>query len=523
MAWADTGETRQGHEESDVMTQETSAGTNPRRLGHYICGKRRQSTETIERYAPGNGKLAATVSAGDAADVDAAVGVARRAFDDGDWPRSTGFDRAAVLNRVADLIDANADLLARLDAEEGGKPLRLAMGDIGGAAMLTRYAAGLAVQMHGTTYTNHGPDFTGLVIREPAGVAGLITPWNFPALILCQKLPFALAAGCTVVVKPSELTSSSTLEIARLYAEAGLPAGALNVVTGDGRAGQALAEHAGVDVLSFTGSTATGRKILDASKSNLKKLSLELGGKAANIVFADADLDDAAEGVIFGVFFNNGECCVSAARLLLEDTIADEFLDRLGTAARRLKVGQPLDPSTDVGAMIHGAHLGKVLGHIHAGREQGARVVTGGRRVEGPGLDDGFYVEPTILDGVTPDMTAFTEEIFGPVLSVSRFSGPAEAVELANRVEYGLANSVWSKDIDKVLPVAKQLRSGTVWVNTTIDGPPTMPFGGYKASGFGREMGQAGFEEFTELKSVTIRTGRRSGSFPLGAARVVSG
>jgi acyl-CoA reductase-like NAD-dependent aldehyde dehydrogenase len=275
--------------------------------------------------------------------------------------------------------------------------------------------------------------------------------------------------------------------------------------------------------LSFTGSTATGRKILEASKSNLKKLSLELGGKAANIVFADADLEDAAEGVIFGVFFNNGECCVSAARLLVEDTVADEFLERLTAAARRLKVGQPLDPATDVGAMIHAGHLGKVLGHIQAGREQGARILTGGVRAEGRDLGDGLYVEPTILDGVTPDMTAFTEEIFGPVLSVSRFSDAAEAVTMANAVEYGLANSVWSKDIDKVLPVAKQLRSGTVWVNTTIDGPPTMPFGGYKASGFGREMGQAGFEEFTELKSVTIRTGKRSGSFAFGGPRTVTG
>ena len=501
----------------------TASGPVPRHLGYLIGGEVREPATTLDRFAPGTGALVATVGAGSAHDVDDAVSAARVAFDSGDWPRATGFERAAVLNQVADLIDANADLLARLDAEEGGKPIRLARGDIGGAAMLTRYAAGLAVQMHGTTYTNHGADFTGLVFREPAGVVGLITPWNFPALILCQKLPFALAAGCTVVVKPSELTSSSTLAIARLYAEAGLPAGVLNVVTGDGRAGQALAEHHGVDVLSFTGSTQTGRKILDASKGNLKKLSLELGGKAANIVFADADLDDAVEGVTFGVFFNNGECCVSAARLLVQDSVADELLARLDTAARQLRVGQPLDLTTDVGAMIHQGHLEKVLGHVEKGRAQGARVVTGGTRANGPDLGDGLYVEPTILDGVTAQMEAFTDEIFGPVLSVSRFSDAAEAVALANGVEYGLANSVWSKDIDKVLPVAKALKSGTVWVNTTIDGPPTMPFGGYKSSGFGREMGQAGFEEFTELKSVSIRTGKRSGTFPFGGPRVVTG
>jgi acyl-CoA reductase-like NAD-dependent aldehyde dehydrogenase len=497
--------------------QATASGAN-RRYGNFVDGRWHDGEETLDRSAPGTGRLVSTLVASTPADVDRAVLAARRAFDDGPWPKASGFERAAVLNRVADLIDDNADLLARLDAEEGGKPVRLALGDIAGAATLTRYAAGLAVQMHGSTYTNNGPDFTGLVLREPAGVAGLITPWNFPALILCQKLPFALAAGCTVVVKPSELTSSSSLEIARLYAEAGLPDGALNVVTGDGRAGQALAEHRGVDVLSFTGSTATGRRIIDASKGNLKKLSLELGGKAANIVFADADLEDAAEGVTFGVFFNNGECCVSQARLLVQDSVADDFLEQVAQRTRRLRVGQPLDPASDIGAMIHEPHLNGVLGHIESGADQGAAVLTGGRRATDGDLAAGLYVEPTILDRVRPDMRAFTDEIFGPVLTVTRFSTVDEAVALANNVAYGLANSVWSKNIDTALDVSKQLKSGTVYVNTTIDAPPTMPFGGYKESGVGREMGQAGFEEFTELKSVNIRTGKRAGTFAIGSA-----
>jgi acyl-CoA reductase-like NAD-dependent aldehyde dehydrogenase len=487
-----------------------------REYGHFIDGQWREPHQVIERHAPGTGELVALVGAGTGAEVDDAVRAARREFDRGPWPRATGFERAAVLNRVAGLIDAHAGDLARLDAEEGGKPIRLAQGDIATAATLTRYAAGLAAQMHGLTYTNNGPDFTGLVLREPAGVAGLITPWNFPALILCQKLPFALAAGCTVVVKPSELTSGSTLRIAGLYAEAGLPAGVLNVVTGDGRAGAALAAHHGVDVLSFTGSTATGRKVIDAAKGNLKRLSLELGGKAANIVFADADLDDAAEGVIFGAYFNNGECCVSQARLLVEESIADEFLAVLTARAARLRVGQPLHPTTDVGPMIHSRHLATVLDHVARGRAQGARVAVGGARGTGGDLDGGWFVQPTILDSVTPRMDVFREEIFGPVLTVSRFRDADEAVELANDVEYGLANSVWSKNVDTALTVSKQLRSGTVYVNTTIDAPPTMPFGGYKSSGVGREMGQAGFEEFTELKSVSIRTGKRSGSFPFG-------
>jgi acyl-CoA reductase-like NAD-dependent aldehyde dehydrogenase len=504
------------------MTTETtqvpgSSGTDrPRSYGHFIDGSWREPAGVLQRHAPGTRAVVSTVGAGTAADVDEAVRAARRTFDSGIWSDATGTERARILHRAADMIEANSALLAALDAEEGGKPIRLSEGDIAGAAALTRYAAGLAVQMHGTTYTNHGADHTGLVLREPAGVAGLITPWNFPALILCQKLPFALAAGCTVVVKPSELTSSSTLEIARLYAEAGLPDGVLNVVTGDGRAGQALAEHHGVDVLSFTGSTTTGRKILTASQGNLKKLSLELGGKAANIVFADADLDDAAEGVLFGAFFNNGECCVSQARLLVHDSIADGFLAELKSRVGRIKVGQPLDHATDVGAMIHPGHLEAVLDHVTQGTDQGAQVVVGGARASGPALDQGLFVQPTILDGVDPGMSVFREEIFGPVLTVSRFHDVAEAINLANDVDYGLANSVWSKNVDTVLPVAKALKSGTVYVNTTIDAPPTLPFGGYKTSGVGREMGQAGFEEFTELKSVSIRTGKRSGTFAFG-------
>lgn len=500
------------------MTVQESPATaaGPRRYGNFIAGRWRDAGAELTRHAPGTGSLAAIVAASTASDVNDAVAAARQAFDSGPWPTMPGPERARVLNRVADLIEANADLLARLDAEEAGKPLRLARGDIAGAATLTRYAASLALQMHGTTYTSNGPDYTGLVLREPAGVAGLITPWNFPALILSQKLPFALAAGCAVVVKPSELTSGSTLEIARFYTSAGLPDGVLNVVTGDGRAGQALAEHAAVDVLSFTGSTATGRRVIDASKGNLKKLSLELGGKAANIVFPDADLDDAAEGVTFGAYFNNGECCVSQARLLVHDSVADDFLSELAQRAAALRIGQPLAESTDIGAMIHEDHLNSVLTRIGEGVAHGATLVAGGVRAAGGDLGDGFYVQPTILDAVTPAMPVFREEIFGPVLTVTRFHTVQEAITLANDVEYGLANGIWSKNIDTALTVSKALRSGTVYVNTVIDSPPTMPFGGYKASGVGREMGQAGFEEFTELKSVNIRTGRRAGTFALG-------
>jgi betaine-aldehyde dehydrogenase len=494
--------------------------TTERAYRHFVGGTWAEGgDERIARVAPGTGALVAQVPAGSAEDVDRAVRAARTAFDIGPWPRATAFERSAVLHRLADLIDANAAELARLDAEEGGKPIRLAEGDVAGAAGLVRYAAGLAVQLQGSTHANFGDDFTGLVLREPAGVAGLITPWNFPVLILCQKLPFALAAGCAVVVKPSELTTGTTLEVARLAQEAGLPDGVLNVVTGDGRAGRALAEHHGVDVLSFAGSTATGRHVLDASKGNLKKVSLELGGKAANIVFPDADLDVAAEGVVFGAFFNNGECCVSQARLLVHEQIAAEFVAEVTARTGQLVLGPPLEHTTDVGAMIHAGHLESVLGHVTANAAKGADVLTGGGRATGPAYGDGYYVEPTVLGGVTPNLPAFGEEIFGPVLAVSTFRDTDDAVALANAVDYGLANSVWSKDIDTAVPVARRLKSGSVYVNTTIDAPPVMPFGGYKLSGIGREMGQAGFEEFTELKSVNLRTCRRPGGFAFGARK----
>ncbi|CAL8973211.1 Betaine aldehyde dehydrogenase [Propionicimonas sp. T2.31MG-18] len=497
------------------MAEAAGMTTSVRRLNHYIDGRWvvGEGDTVFSRTAPANGQLVAEVPCATPKEVDNAVAAARRQFEVGAWPRMTGFERAAVLTRVADLIDANAAELARLDSEEGGKPLRLTEGDIAGAATLTRYAAGLATQTHGMTYTTNGPDFTGLVLREPSGVVGLITPWNFPALILCQKLPFALAAGCTVVVKPSEFTSSTTEAIVKLYEEAGLPAGTLNLTLGTGPTGQAITEHMDVDVVSFTGSTATGRHVIDAGKGNLKKLSLELGGKAANIVFADADLEDAIEGVLFGGFFNNGECCVAQSRLLIQDSVADEFLVELARRTRQLTVGDPLDRATDVGALIHEGHLNAVLGHVEKGRSQGAVLVAGGERLRTGQLASGQFISPTILDRVAPDMTAFGHEIFGPVLTATRFSDENDAIRLANAVEYGLSNSIWSKNIDKVLVSAKALKSGTIYVNTTIDAPPQMPFGAYKASGVGREMGLAGFEEFTELKSVNIRTGKRAGTF----------
>ncbi|GAA3933360.1 aldehyde dehydrogenase family protein [Microbacterium soli] len=490
-----------------------------RSVQHFIAGAFEDSAESapIDRSAPATDEVVSVVQAGGPVEVSRAVAAARAAFDDGPWPRMTGMERSVLIGRVADLIERDAATLAALDAEEVGKPIRLAEGDIAGAVGLWRYAASLALTMSGSTYTNNGPDFTGLVLREPIGVVGLIVPWNFPALILSQKLPFALAAGCTAIVKPSELTSSSAQHIMRLTEEAGFPRGVIGMVVGDGRAGQAIAEADGIDLVSFTGSTATGRRVLAASAGNLKKLSLELGGNAANVVFADADLEDAAAGVVFGVNFNNGECCVSQPRLLVEDAVADDFVAEVARQTALLRVGQPMDPRTDVGALIHAGHREKVTSYIDGASGDGAAVIFGGTRLTEGELGRGQFVAPTVIDRVAAGSAAFQDEIFGPVLTVTRFHDQDEAVRLANGVQYGLANSVWSKSVDTVLQVAKRLQSGTVYANTTIDAPPQMPFGGYKASGVGREMGQAGFEEFTELKSVNIRTGKRAGTFAIRA------
>ena len=485
-----------------------------RRYGHAVEGAQSDARhERIERHNPANGQLVASYAAGTTDDAALAVQVAREAFDHGPWPAMSGIDRAEVLLDIAERIRAERDYLAEIEVVEVGKTLRLARADINGAVKLIRHAAALAQQMHGELYTNLGESHTGMVAREPLGVVAAIVPWNFPTIILAQKAPYALAAGCTVVVKPSEFTSGTALEFARIATEAGLPTGVLGVVTGYGdTVGRVLVESRDVDMVSFTGSTATGLKVLEGQKVNWKRLSLELGGKSANIVFADADLEDALDGALVAVFLNQGQCCCAGTRLLVQDSIAATFVEELARRAATLRVGDPLALETDVGALIHEAHTERVLGFIERGRQEGARLVTGGQR-GGP-----CFVTPTILDGVSPQMELFRNEIFGPVLSVSRFADLHEAVALANDSDYGLAASVWTKDIDKALIVSRQLRTGTVWVNTTIDGSPQLPFGGFKASGVGREMGNAGIEEFTEVKSVNIRLGKRSAYFDRAAS-----
>ncbi|MBS3694141.1 aldehyde dehydrogenase family protein [Rhodococcus qingshengii] len=495
-----------------TTVSDTPTTQKARVYGQHIDGRTAApSDHLIDRYDPVDGSLLAQYSAGTRADAEAAITAARTAFDDGPWPNMTAMDRARVLLDVARRIRENSDLLSRIEAAESGKPLIFARGDVETSAELFEYAAGAAMTSHGEAHTGLGEDCTALVVREPAGVVGMIIPWNFPLLQLAQKLPFALGAGCTAVVKPSEFTSGTALELARIAEEAGVPPGVINVVTGYGvDTGAPLAESKSVDILSFTGSTETGRRITEASAGSVKRLSMELGGKAASVVFDDADLGDALDGVLFGVFFNNGECCVSGARLLIQDTVADEFIDKLVDAVARITVGAPLEDGTEVGPMISPEHAAKVLGHIERARADGAVVRAGGSALDGAGN----FVQPTILDGVAEGSAAFQEEIFGPVLTVTRFNDVDDAIRLANATEYGLAGSIWTKNIDKALRVAREMRSGRVWVNTTIDGGPQLPAGGMKQSGFGREMGQAGFEEFTDVKTIQIRTGPRKRVFP---------
>jgi acyl-CoA reductase-like NAD-dependent aldehyde dehydrogenase len=477
-----------------------------RRYTHVIGGVDVPgSGDPIERRNPATGALVAQFAGGTEADAEAAIAAARTAFDATGWASTPGLERGRILHRISERIREEVELLARIEVEETGKPIRLARGDIAGAADHFEYAAGLAAQLSGEFFAL-ADDFTAVNVREPVGVVGLIVPWNFPALILAQKLPHALAAGCTVVVKPSELTSGTACEIVRICREAGVPDGVVNLVTGLGPVvGQAITESPYVDFVSFTGSTASGRKVLAASAGNLKRLSLELGGKAASIVFADADLDRAVEGALFAVTFNQGECCVSGARLLVEDTIADEFVVRLTEAAQQLKVGDPLDETTDIGALIHQGHLDSVLRYVAVGQEQGAELLLGGRRLDDDGQGAGLFVGPTLLDRVEPTAQVFQEEIFGPVLSITRFGTVQEAVDLANDTIYGLANSVWTGSPDTAHRVSRGLKSGTVWVNTTIDGAPQLPLGGYKQSGYGREAGKHGLEEFTNVKSIQTR------------------
>jgi len=481
----------------------------PRTFGFFVDG---QSIEAgtrghFERLSPAHDVPVTRTVKCTKDDLDLAVAAARRAFEDGRWSRLPAVQRAEVLLKAAQILRRRAEEIAYWETLENGKPIAQARAEVGGCAGMFEYAAGAARALHGDAFNNLGDTMFGVVTREPIGVVGLITPWNFPFLILCERVPYILAAGCTIVAKPSEVTSATTLILAEVLAEAGLPAGCYNVVTGSGSVvGQAMTEHADIDMVSFTGSTSVGRRCVEAAAGNFKKLGLELGGKNPQIVFADADLEDAADGVAFGIGFNTGQCCVSGSRLIVERSVARQFEAMVAAKLAKVKVGDPLDPSTQIGAITTEAQYNTILSYMDKGKAEGARLVCGGEALD---LGRGRYVAPTVFGDVGNDMAIARDEIFGPVLSVIPFDTLEEAIAIANDTVYGLAASVWSKDIDKALTVTRRVRAGRFWVNTTLAGGPELPLGGFKQSGWGREAGAYGVEEYTQIKSVHIEIGKR--------------
>lgn len=492
------------------MTSHQGAEINARSYQQWIDGSPSEaaSGERFTRSSPAHDVVVGDYPLADVVDTDRAVAAARKAFDTGPWPRMSGAERSRILFRVADLIEKHKDELVLADVLEGGKPITQVRAEIAGAIDLWRYAAGQARSQHGESNTSLGQHMLGLTTREPVGVVALITPWNFPFVIVSQKLPFALAAGCTTVVKPSELTPGSTLRLGSILNEAGVPAGVVNIIVGYGASvGQRLAEHPNVDMISFTGSTGVGKGIVRASAGNLKRVALELGGKNPQIVCADADLDAAADAVVFGVLFNAGQCCNSSSRLLVEKSVSEDFLARVDELTKRVTVGDPLDEATKVGAIVNQNQLDRILRFIGGARDDGARIRLGGARMKS---DKGLFMAPTVVSDVTRQMTIANDEVFGPVLSALTFNDLDEAISIANGTHYGLSAGIWTSKYESALKAGRELSAGTVWVNCWMDGFPEMPFGGMRESGIGREQGRHAVEDFMETKSVLFHQGPRT-------------
>ncbi|HUI42780.1 MAG TPA: aldehyde dehydrogenase family protein [Terriglobia bacterium] len=461
------------------------------------------SGKTFPTINPASGEEICQVAEADAADVDLAVSAARAAFNGGPWRKMSASERGNVMNRLADLIEKNADELARLEALDNGKPYKVAKsGDLPLTIACYRYYAGWADKIQGKTIPVSGPYFT-YTRHEPVGVVGQIIPWNFPLLMQAWKLGPALAAGNTVVLKPAEQTPLTALRVGELILEAGFPEGVVNILPGYGpTAGGAIARHADVDKVAFTGSTEVGHLIMEAAaRSNLKRVTLELGGKSPNVVFADADMDEAIEGAHFALFFNQGQCCCAGSRLFVEEKAYDEFVEKSVARARQRTVGDPFDPKTEQGPQVDKDQFEKVMGYIEAGQKEGAKLASGGHRVG----DRGFFIEPTVFADVKDSMKIAREEIFGPVMSILKFKDIDEVVERANRTDYGLAAAVWTRDIGKAHSIANKVRAGTVWVNCYDVFDAAAPFGGFKQSGIGRELGEYGLAQYTEVKTVTVK------------------
>lgn len=496
------------------MAQAGLRDEQPRIYAMHIGGGAVEAARTLESIDPFTGKTWAVVPNGSVEDVDQAVAAARRAFDIGPWGKMTATERARCLRKLGDIIARDAEELARCESRDNGKLYREMLGQWRYIPEFFYYCAGMADKLQGDVVPSDRRNYFIYTRREPIGVVGAITPWNSPGLLLTFKLAPGLAAGCTFVVKPSEHTPVSTLELAKRIAEAGIPDGVFNVVTGDGSLGAALVKHPGLDKIAFTGATETGKRIAASAAQNLTRVSLELGGKSPNIVFADANLELAANGAIAGIFGASGQTCMAGSRLLVQESVHDELVGRILERTRRIKLGDPLEAETEMGPVANEPQYRKVLDYIDVARQDGAQLLHGGA---GAGDLGGFFVQPTILTNVTNDMRIAREEVFGPVLSVIKFSDEEHAIRLANDTRFGLAAAVWTDSVHRAHRVAHQLRAGTVWINTYRVVSFAAPFGGFKESGLGRENGMDSIREFTETKSVFVELeGKPRDPFQLG-------
>ncbi|MEN9670441.1 MAG: hypothetical protein RL018_718, partial [Pseudomonadota bacterium] len=461
----------------------------------------------LERKSPAHDLVVAVYAKAGVIDAERAIEAARRAFDFGPWTKMKGAERASILRKVADLILERKHVLAEMETLENGKPLAQSLAEIEGSADLWQYAATLARNLHGDSYNTLGESTLGVVLRDPIGVVSVITPWNFPFLIVSQKLPFALAAGCTAVVKPAEVTSGTTVMLGQILIDAGMPPGAVNILVGQGSVvGDVLVTHPEVDMLSFTGSTGVGKAAVAKSAATLKKVSMELGGKNPQIVFADCDWDAAVDSAVYGIFFNAGQCCNSGSRILVQESIAAKFVAEVIEKSRKVTVGDPLTDGVQVGAITTEKQLETILHHINAAKAAGAKVELGGSQI----VATGMYIEPTVVTGVLPNMAIAREEVFGPVLAVLTFKDFDEAIALANSTLYGLSAAVWSQDFTTCLAAARKIKAGTIWVNTFLEGHAELPFGGYRESGIGRELGRFATEDYTETKTLHMHLGPRT-------------